>query len=290
LSTGRVDVAAQPGADLVETVREGQAQPERDDEQHGERAHSAAAVVLVDRARTGRQRRRGRRPEGRDQRDVADVHRHQHEAGDERALVHVADAAAELVGHDDQHQRRRDDLRERSRGGDRTGGQAPVVAVAQHDGQRDQAHRDHRRGDHAGGRRQHRTDEHDGVREAAADRAEELADRVEQVLGHAAAFEDQPHEREEGNGEQRLVRHDAEDAQRQRLEQQRRQQPEFDADRPEGEAAGGERERDRIAEEQEDDERAEHHRRDVRGEEGAHRAITVVRPPSALRRARAARP
>ena len=63
---------------------------------------------------------------------------------------------------------------------------APVVAVAQHDRQRDQAHRDHRGGDDAGGRGEQRADEDHRIGEAAADRAEQLADGVEQVLGHAA--------------------------------------------------------------------------------------------------------
>ena len=128
--------------------------------------------------------------------------------GNERARVHVADRLAELVGHDDQHQRRRDDLRQRAGCGDHAGGEAPVVAVAQHDRQRDQAHRDHRGGDHAGGRGEQRADEDHGVGEAAAHRPEQLADGVEQVLGHAAALEDQPHEGEERHREQRVVRHD----------------------------------------------------------------------------------
>ena len=82
---------------------------------------------------------------------------------------------------------------------------APVIAVAQHDRQRDQPHRDHRGRDHAGRRGQQRADEHHGIGEAAAHRAEQLADRVEQVLGHAAALEDQPHEGEERHRQQRVV-------------------------------------------------------------------------------------
>jgi hypothetical protein len=57
------------------------------------------------------------------------------------------------------------------------------------------------------------------IGQAAADRAEQLADGVEQILGHARAFEDQPHEGEEGNRQQCVVLHDAENAQRQRLQQ-----------------------------------------------------------------------
>ena len=94
---------------------------------------------------------------------------------------------------------------------------APVIAVAQHDRQRDQAHGDDRGGDDAGRGGEQRADEDHGVGEAAAHRPEQLADRVEQVLGHAGALEDQPHEGEERDGEQRVVADDAEEAVRQRL-------------------------------------------------------------------------
>ena len=100
----------------------------------------------------GRQgRRRGGFDDGQEG-DIADIEAGQDQARNQRAFVHVADRAAELVGHDDQHQRRRDDLRQCARGGDDAGGKTLVVAVAEHDRQRDQAHRDHRGGDHAGGR------------------------------------------------------------------------------------------------------------------------------------------
>ena len=42
-----------------------------------------------------------------------------------------------------------------------------------------------------------RADEDHRVGQAAADRAEQLADGVEQVFGHARALEDQAHEGEE---------------------------------------------------------------------------------------------
>jgi hypothetical protein len=90
-----------------------------------------------------------------------------------------------------------------------------VIAVAQHDGQRDQAHRDHRGGHHAGGGGQHGAHQNHGQSQAAADGAEQLADGVEQVLGHAAALKNQAHQREERNGQQRVVLHDAVDTQRQ---------------------------------------------------------------------------
>jgi hypothetical protein len=42
---------------------------------------------------------------------------------------------------------------------------------------------------------------------APTNRAEELSDGVEEVLGHAGALEDQPHEREERDREQHFVAH-----------------------------------------------------------------------------------
>ena len=96
---------------------------------------------------------------------------------------------------------------------------APVVAVAQHDRQRDQAHRDHRSRHHAGGGREQGADEHDGVGEAAADGAEQLPDGVEQILRHAGSLQHQAHEGEERDREQRVVVHHAVDAFGQRLQE-----------------------------------------------------------------------
>jgi hypothetical protein len=56
------------------------------------------------------------------------------------------------------------------------------------------------------------------MRQATAHRAEHLAHGLQQILCHAASLQDDAHEREEGNGQQGVVLHDAEDAQRQRLE------------------------------------------------------------------------
>ena len=80
----------------------------------------------------------------------------------------LLDTIGQLIGHDDEDEAGRDDLRQRARGGDDAGGELPVVAVAQHDGQRDQAHRDHRRGHHARGRREQRTDEDHGESQSSA--------------------------------------------------------------------------------------------------------------------------
>ena len=66
-----------------------------------------------------------------------------------------------------------------------------VVAVAHHDRQRDHAHGDDRGRDRAGDRAEDRADEDHRIGEAARHRAEELAGAFEQVLGQAAALEDE---------------------------------------------------------------------------------------------------
>ncbi len=153
--------------------------------------------------------------------DVGEVEAGEDQPRNDRAGIHVADRTAELVGHDDQHQARRNDLRQRSGCRDDAGGEAPVVAVAQHDRQRDKPHGDDRGGDNAGGRGEQGADDDHGEREAAAHRAEQLADGVEQILRHARSFKHEPHEGEERHGKQRVVAHHGIEAVGQRLEEGR---------------------------------------------------------------------
>ena len=231
---------------------------------------SAAAVLLAEADRFRRQAGRRLGEDQRDQEGIAGVEAGEHEARNEGAFVHVADRLAELVGHHDQHQRGRNDLRQRAGGRDDAGRHAAVVAVAQHDRQRDQAHRDHGGGDHAGGRGKQRADEDHGVGEAAADGAEQLPDGVEQILGHAGAFEHQSHEGEERNRQQRVVVHHAVDALGKRLQEVRAELAELDADEGEDQSDGAERECGRVAEQQHDDQRREHDRRHVRDKKSSH--------------------
>ncbi len=144
------------------------------------------------------------------------------------------------------------------------------ASVPEAERQRDQPHRDDRGGHHAGRRRQQRADEHDRIGEPAAHRPEHLADRLEQILGHAAAFEDQAHEGEKRDRQQRVVAHDAEDALRQSLQQLRLQQAEIDRNDAEEQAVGGQRERHRVAEQQKDDQRREHQRRQIGDQKSGH--------------------
>ncbi len=80
------------------------------------------------------------------------------------------------------------------------------------------------------------------------------------------------------------LRQDAEHPLRQRLKQRRGQQTELDADEPEEQAVRGKRERDRVAEQQENDERREHERRHVGDEERAHFATSSSRATTQLHR------
>ena len=131
-------------------------------------------------------------------------------------------------------------MRERSGSGDDATGEALVVAVAQHDRQRDEAHRNDRGSDDAGGCGKQGANKNDGIGQTAANRAEQLADGVEQVFGHPGAFKNQSHEGEEGHGQQRFVGHHAEDSIRQGLKELWAKQAELDADQAENDAIGGE--------------------------------------------------
>ncbi|MCY1224650.1 hypothetical protein D9M72_368170 [compost metagenome] len=159
----------------------------------------------TERAGFQRQGRHRIAPDEGHQQDVDHVKAGQHEARDQGAGVHVAYRAAELVGKNDEHERRRDDLGKRARSRDDARGDLPVIAVAQHDRQRDQAHGDDRGGNDTGGGGKQRADEDDRIGKTAADRAEELADGVEQVFGHARFLEHDPHEGKERDGEQCVV-------------------------------------------------------------------------------------
>ena len=134
---------------------------------------------------------------------------------------------------------------QRARGRNHARGNAPVVTVAQHDGQGNQTHRNDRRRHHAGGGRQQGTDKNDRNRQSAAHRTEQLAYGVQQILGHAGALEYQTHESEKWYGQQCVVLHDAEDAQRQCLQQRFGQHAEFNTDEAKKQATGTQAESNR---------------------------------------------
>jgi hypothetical protein len=223
-----------------------------------------------------RQRRHRIPPDEGHEQDVAHVQAGEHQTRDQGAGIHVTDGTAELVGKNDQDEGRRDDLGKRAGCCDDAGCDAPVIAIAQHDRQRDQAHGYNRGCDHAGGCCKQRTDEDHRIGEAAANRSEQLADRVEQILSHAGPFKHDAHEGKEWDGEQGVVRHHPPEPFRQRVEQrpgevdrigERRK---FHPDDEEQQAVCCKREGDRIAKKKEHDQRNEHDRGQVFGDEFNH--------------------
>ena len=210
-----------------------------DDQQH-RRDHRPGDLrderEAMRRRRIGRDRRHGGGPQNRDRDEKQEIEQHQRQPRHERAGEQVADRnrlrredalgelrglkrIVELVAEQHQHGRGRQDLRERRGRRHRAGGEALVVAVAQHRRQRDQRDGDDGGADHAlGGGEQH-ADQHDRDAEAAGQRAEQPAHRFEQILGDARALQHHAHEDEQRDREQHRVGHHAEDALRQRVEE-----------------------------------------------------------------------
>src|SRR5690606_19849032 len=137
-----------------------------------------------------------------------------------------------LVGQNNQHQRGWNDLRQRPRGGNNTRCQPTVVAIAQHNGQGDEPHRNNRSRNYARGGGQHGTYQHNGDGQAAPYRAEQLTDGFEQVFGHAGSLKNQAHQGKEGNGQQGVIGQNAKYALRQGLEQCRFKQAQLNAEQP----------------------------------------------------------
>ena len=200
---------------------------------------SAGAVGLVVNARLGWQRRHPLRPEEGHAGDEEQIQPHQHQTGQQGTGIHVAHRSAQLVGQHDQHQRRGKRLCQRARCRDGAGGNRPVVAIAQHDGQRNQTHRNHGGRHHPRGGGEQGTHQNHGHAQTAPDGTEHLADGFQQVFGHAAAFQHDAHDREERDRQQSVVLHDAEHTQRQGVEQNGRKKAQFHADQAEEQAGGG---------------------------------------------------
>ena len=80
-----------------------------------------------------------------------------------------------------------------------------------------------------------------------------MAEAFEQIFGEAAPFEDDPHEGEEGDGQQQFVRKHRKQLVGEVAEEIRRDQAQLDGDEAEEQADGGQRKGGRIA---------DHHERD----------------------------
>ena len=219
----------------------------------------AAVVFFVEQGFGGQRRHHGRLEDG-DHHNEQKVQADQQQTWNEGARVHVTHRAAELVSQHDQHQRRRDGLGQGAGSRDGPCGNGPAVAVAQHHGQRNQAHGNHRSRHHAGGGRQQGADQDHGDGHATAHRAEDLAHGFQQVLGHAGSLQNDAHEGEEGDGQQGVVLHDAEDAQGQCLEHGGGENARLNTDKTKGQADGSQTEGHRKAGQQHGKKPYEHER------------------------------
>ncbi len=179
------------------------------------------------------------------------------------AGIHVADRAAELIGKHDQNERGRNELGDRAGRRDHAHRVPRRIAVFQHRRHRDHAHGDDRSGDGAGNGAENGADENHRIRQAAANRAEQLSDRIEQVLGQPAALEDGAHEGEERDREQQVVGDDAEQLVGEIAEEVRADETELDADEAEEQAGRRQRECRRITDQHEKHHAAEHQGRHV---------------------------
>ena len=103
-------------------------------------------------------------------------------------------------------------------------------------------------------------DQDDGVGQAAAHAAEQLAEALQQIFGKSAAFEDDAHEGEEGNGQQQFVGEHREQLVGEIAEEIGAYQPELDGDEAEEQPDRRERECRGIADHHEDDQPHEHQR------------------------------
>src|SRR6185312_15822907 len=209
-------------------------------------------------------------PDNREHQDPGGEQQDLHDRGTGGADIHGAGGLTELRGENNEHQRRRDQLRDGAGSGDDAGGVPDIVAVAHHDGQRDQAHRDDRSGNRAGDGTHDGTDEDHGVAQAAAHPPEELAEAFEQVFRQTALFEDDAHQREERHSQQKVVREHAIELVSEIAQKLGLDQVELQRGDAEEQPDGAQREGRRIADQHEHDEPAEHQRRHVGADEIDH--------------------
>ncbi len=135
---------------------------------------------------------------------------------------------------------------------------AHIIAVAQHDRQRDQAHGDDRGGHRAGDRTEDRADQNDRVGQAAAQATEQLAKPFEQVFRQTTSLQNNAHEGKEGDRQQQFIRDDRIELERQVAEELGRDDAELDGQEPEEQTDCGKAERGRIADHHEDNQPDEH--------------------------------
>ncbi len=164
-----------------------------------------------------------------------------------------ADRFVENIGQQDQDQAGRNDLAQRAGGADHAAGQPLVVAAAQQRRQSEQAERHHRGADDAGGGAHENADDDDADAEPATQVSGRMRDHVHQVFGELGFLQHHAHEDEQRHGDQRVVRHHAEDAAGKQIEQQR-----AEADIAEHQTGRRQRQSNRDARQQQDEESDQH--------------------------------
>ena len=197
-----------------------------------------------------RHRRHHVGPEDAEPENVDDVDARQHQAWDHRGGEQRADRFVEDVGEQDQDQARRDDLAQRAGGADDAAGQALVVATPQQRRQSEQAERYDRGADDAGGGAHEHADDDDADTEPATQVSGRMRDHVHQIFGELGFLQHHAHEDEQRHGDQRVVRHHAEDAAWKQIEQQR-----AEADIAKYQTGRRQRQSNRDARQQQDEER-----------------------------------
>ena len=202
---------------------------EHEKDQSERRDHAAQAFFperpAVQSASLEWQRWHGLRPDQADDADPGAEQSHLDQARPDGARVHVADRAPEHIGEHDENQGRRDQLSDSARRRDDAHRVPRRIAVPEHWRHRDHAHGDHRSRYRAGDGAENGAYEDHGIGHAATHRAEQLSNRIEQVLGQTAALEDRAHEREERDRQQQVVRDDAEQLIGEVAEKVRRDEP-----------------------------------------------------------------
>ena len=85
------------------------------DANNGRECHHQRGDAIAKGAHLGWQGRHPVGPEHRNQKNIKHVEANKDQAGDQRALVHIAHGTAQLISQHDQHKAGRDDLRQRAR-------------------------------------------------------------------------------------------------------------------------------------------------------------------------------
>ena len=127
--------------------------------------------------------------------------------GIDRAHEQVADRDRQLIGHDDQHDRRRNEDAERAGGRDHPGRELFRIILPHHDRDRQCREQHDRRADNAGRCREQDSDQDDGDGQPAAHLAEHADEIRHHQLGDARAIEHQAHIDEHRQRNEHPVRH-----------------------------------------------------------------------------------